>query len=400
MRNAMLPIVRAVARRMPAPLTRRAVGRPRLSLETFGTFERGGAPPVPLLEGYRDLVKRGWRANWWPVATLLALEADDGVTLPLGLEHAAARIRASRTLPIPPQEIADGLTALFGQHPEYFAAPIRFDPRYASNVLEPVTPHSPPIETYRGAALAVRSLVEANGFVLRNSRVLDVGCASGSYTFALGALAGEVVGIDLDVETYVPPAQRAHARALLLPVNDDHRVHLEEGDVMALRFPDESFDVVVSNTVLEHVLDLAAAFRETRRVLRRGGMAIHGVQPWFGPDGGHGLCTLDFPWGHVRLDDEEFTTYERAWRPLEAMDAIAYHRNGFQRPRLTLDQSKAAARDAGFEVLNWRETRVSVRDVHSGLVSTDLLTECRRRHPAVTKRDLLTLGYSAALRRR
>jgi hypothetical protein len=45
-----------------------------------------------------------------------------------------------------------------------------------------------------------------------------VGCASGCYSFALGAVAGEVVGIDLDIETYVPPVQRARVRSLLLPV--------------------------------------------------------------------------------------------------------------------------------------------------------------------------------------
>ena len=215
---------------------------------------------------------------------------------------------------------------------------------------------------------------------MRKSRVLDVGCASGFHSFALGALAGEVVGIDLDVESYVPPAQRERARELLLPVEDDHRVRLEEGDVTALRYPDESFDVVVSNTVLEHVRDLPAAFRETRRVLRPGGIAFHGVQPWFGPGRSATAFTLNSPGATFRLDDP-VRPAPADWRPLEAADAIAYHSCGFQEPRLTLDQSRAAAREAGFEIVEWSETRVSLRDLHSGLATSALVADCRRRSP-------------------
>lgn len=128
------------------------------------------------------------------------------------------------------------------------------------------------------------------------------------------------------------------------------------------------------------------------------GLSLHGVQPWFGPEGGHSLCTLDFPWGHVRLSNEDFARYEREWRPLEADDAIAYHRDGFQQPRLTLEDSRAAACAAGFEIVHWRETRVPLRDIHSGLATTALLDDCRRLNPRVTKRDLLTIGYSVLLR--
>jgi SAM-dependent methyltransferase len=45
-------------------------------------------------------------------------------------------------------------------------------------------------------------------------------------------------------------------------------------DVTRLRFPDESFDAVVCNHVLEHIPDDRAAMRELRRVLRRTGWAI------------------------------------------------------------------------------------------------------------------------------
>jgi ubiquinone/menaquinone biosynthesis C-methylase UbiE len=86
-------------------------------------------------------------------------------------------------------------------------------------------------------------------------------------------------------------------------------------------FDDGSFDLVVSQTVLEHVHDIGAAFREIARVLVPGGLAYHEVEPWFAPRGGHSLCTLDFPWGHVRTTEAEFARYVETFRPL-APDAI------------------------------------------------------------------------------
>lgn len=47
-------------------------------------------------------------------------------------------------------------------------------------------------------------------------------------------------------------------------------------DILALPFEDESFDVVVSDQVLEHIKgDPQTAINETKRVLRKGGIAVH-----------------------------------------------------------------------------------------------------------------------------
>jgi SAM-dependent methyltransferase len=47
-------------------------------------------------------------------------------------------------------------------------------------------------------------------------------------------------------------------------------------DILPLPFKDESFDVVVSDQVLEHIKgDPHVAIDETRRVLRKGGVAVH-----------------------------------------------------------------------------------------------------------------------------
>lgn len=48
----------------------------------------------------------------------------------------------------------------------------------------------------------------------------------------------------------------------------------------AMTFPDASFDLVVTQDVMEHVLDPAAAFRDIARVLRPGGLHVFTV-PWY-----------------------------------------------------------------------------------------------------------------------
>lgn len=45
----------------------------------------------------------------------------------------------------------------------------------------------------------------------------------------------------------------------------------------AIDFPDNSFDVIFSSNVLEHIVDVDAALQEMRRVLRPGGVMFHSV---------------------------------------------------------------------------------------------------------------------------
>jgi hypothetical protein len=49
---------------------------------------------------------------------------------------------------------------------------------------------------------------------------------------------------------------------------------MQQVDLQKIAFPDETFDMVICNHMLEHVDDASAAMREIHRVLRRGGRAI------------------------------------------------------------------------------------------------------------------------------
>ncbi|MDQ0485435.1 methyltransferase domain-containing protein [Streptomyces cellulosae] len=103
--------------------------------------------------------------------------------------------------------------------------------------------------------------------VLRPSmRILDIGCGPGTITAGLTALVpdGHVTGLDREPGILERARAVAEERGL---ANAD----FVTGDVHALAFPDDTFDVVHAHQVLQHVGDPVAALREMRRVTRPGG---------------------------------------------------------------------------------------------------------------------------------
>ncbi len=67
-------------------------------------------------------------------------------------------------------------------------------------------------------------------------------------------------------------------------------------------FEDQTFDIVLSNAVLEHVKDLDVLSKEICRVTKRGGFSYHQWHNFYSFSGGHvseRLCRK-YPWGHLR----------------------------------------------------------------------------------------------------
>lgn len=106
--------------------------------------------------------------------------------------------------------------------------------------------------------------------------VLEVGCGTGSLTFALPE-AANIAGLTAvdHSEIYLAAAQAK---------NRDPRIRLEHGDGSALRFADASFDRAVSMLVLPAVLPRPEdAVAEMRRVTRPGGVVCAAF--WDSPGG-------------------------------------------------------------------------------------------------------------------
>ncbi len=109
------------------------------------------------------------------------------------------------------------------------------------------------------------------GIAPDGARVLEVGCGPGHLSIRLARRYGlDVTGLDLD------PAMidRARANADRQGPGGQRGPAFVVGDVAALPFPDESFDLVVSTLSMHHWSDPTAGLTEIGRVLRPGAPAL------------------------------------------------------------------------------------------------------------------------------
>ena len=101
---------------------------------------------------------------------------------------------------------------------------------------------------------------------LSASRVLDVGCGAGLFAAALKQRQqAEVWGVELNA--VIAEQARGNVDRLLT------------GDITALvdGLPDDHFDCIVCNDVLEHIYDPAALLRKFRSKLRKNGILIASI---------------------------------------------------------------------------------------------------------------------------
>lgn len=106
---------------------------------------------------------------------------------------------------------------------------------------------------------------------------LDAACGTGELSFLAAAAGAHVTGIDF-ADTLVETARRQAAERGL-------HIHFDVGDVEAMPYPDDQFDVVSSTFGVMFAPNHSAAASELARVVRPGGRL--GLACWT-PDGGVG----------------------------------------------------------------------------------------------------------------
>jgi ubiquinone/menaquinone biosynthesis C-methylase UbiE len=116
------------------------------------------------------------------------------------------------------------------------------------------------VERGRAVARRLAAFIE-----LRDRDVLDIGAGSGGLAIALAEAGCKVIALEPD------PVRSEWAKARIKGHGAD--VHLVDGEGEELPFPDESFDVLTLDSVIEHVRDPRMVIAEASRVLRRGGIA-------------------------------------------------------------------------------------------------------------------------------
>ena len=189
---------------------------------------------------------------------------------------------------------------------------------------------------------------------IAGEQVIDLGCGTGVCTAWLLAAGTTVTGVDISSAMLEVARQKFSSG-----------VTFEETDLARLPFADASFDLAVTNVVLEFTSDPKAILQEAYRVLKPGGRLVVG------------FIGKDSPWGmkyqqkgqadptSVYHNARFFTHNEAAalgWnQPAAARFGLFIGPDEFvdkqQAERLELDRSQLGPSTlAGFFALRWEKT--------------------------------------------
>lgn len=130
------------------------------------------------------------------------------------------------------------------------------------------------------------------------------------------------------------------------------------------------------------------------RALRPGGFSFHEYNSFYSVDGGHSLCTLDFPYGHARLSAEDSRRYIAKYRPQDLDVSMNFYNHCLN--RMTVQDLRNHCSDTGFDIqalCTWED----IMDL--AIVDRATLAQCRRLKPNITINDLLSSRIWILLRK-
>lgn len=96
---------------------------------------------------------------------------------------------------------------------------------------------------------------------VRPGKLLEVGCGSGQFLDRMRRAGWKVEGVEID----------SHAAEY---ARKKYGVPVHVGSLESVQYPDNTFDAVTMNHVIEHVYDPVALLQECRRVLKPGGRMV------------------------------------------------------------------------------------------------------------------------------
>jgi arsenite methyltransferase len=140
-------------------------------------------------------------------------------------------------------------------------------PEYIRKVL--ISIHDEVLSRYYGCGLVVPEQLEG-------ARILDLGCGAGRDCYALAALAGEqgeVIGVDMTSQQLAVARRHLDYHANTFGYSKSN-VHFLEGELEklgSLGLAENSFDIIVSNCVINLCTDKEEVLRQAWSLLKPGG---------------------------------------------------------------------------------------------------------------------------------
>jgi len=241
---------------------------------------------------------------------------------------------------------------------------------------------------------SILPLLHAAGQKLENAAILEIGCDIGCFCYALAKhKPAQITGSDTVI--YKSSSTNEEQQSIQKSLNNKRNIvaHIaqcndvvfKEDDICNSALPSNTFDIVFSNDVLEHLSDPQSAFVHINRILKLGGIAIHKYNPFFAINGGHSACTLDFLWGHVRLSSDDFVKYIEQIRPQEQETAKAFYFHGLN--RMSLQDMKNFSVKAGLELLGCLQIG---KEQTMRMLDADIWKECSAQYSNIAMEDLFS----------
>ncbi|MCK4662954.1 MAG: class I SAM-dependent methyltransferase [Bacteroidales bacterium] len=230
-----------------------------------------------------------------------------------------------------------------------------------------------------------------------NKTVLEIGCHSGAALYSLAEKgAKEVVGSEFSgykIDSVgeerkideVNEELKEYRNRVSSFFKKSNNVRFVDDDICNSNLPSNYFDIICSWDVLEHLSNPETAFQNISRIIKPGGIVIQEYNPFFSLNGGHSLCTLDFLWGHVRLNEYDFVRYINEIRPNETEPAKSFYLEGLN--RMTISDLKIYSKQAGLKI---ESIFKFTKEQHLRMLSNNILKQCQTVYPKLNAIDLVT----------
>lgn len=237
------------------------------------------------------------------------------------------------------------------------------------------------------------------GISIKDKKIMDVGCYLGIQCFgAIELGANHAVGIDIP-EYYVNQSTKDVNASKILeerrdqirnehPHIDRSKISFFDTSVFEMDFENE-FDIIFSWETFEHITNPKEALKRIHKALKPGGFSFHNYNPFFCISGGHSMCTLDFPFSHTLLTNEEFKNYINQNPPINPPDKyfeLSYNFFTKNLNRMTQQDLKDYINQQNFKLLDF----ISIPDFNIlNSIDESTLELSKKLYPTITLNDFL-----------